>query len=97
MVLYCWFARDIMAAMLMVKNKSISLFCEQNSIFMYITQEKICCIDPQHGRVQLSHGCKPRIPGKGGNFPSQRLLNILIICGRLLNIAKNVQIFSDDF
>ena len=31
---------------------------------MYITQEKIYCVDPQHGRLQLYRGCKPRIPGK---------------------------------
>ena len=37
------------------------------------------------------------IPGKLGDFPSQRLLNILTICRRLLNIAKNVQIFSTIF
>ena len=60
LVLYCWFACDVTAAMLMVKNKSISLVWEQNSLFMYIIQEKIYCIDSQHGRLQLSHGCKPR-------------------------------------
>ena len=32
--LYCWFARDVTAAMLVVKNKSISLLWELNSIFM---------------------------------------------------------------
>ena len=31
---YCWFARDVTAAMLVVKNKSISLLYELNSIFM---------------------------------------------------------------
>ena len=60
LVPYCWFACDVTAAMLMVKNKSISLVWEQNSIFMYIIQEKIYCIDSQHGCLQLSHGCKPR-------------------------------------
>ena len=30
----CWFARDVTAAMLVVKNKSISLLWELNSIFM---------------------------------------------------------------
>ena len=30
----CWFARDLTAAMLVVKNKSISLLWELNSIFM---------------------------------------------------------------
>ena len=32
--LNCWFARDVTAAMLVVKNKSISLLWELNSIFM---------------------------------------------------------------
>ena len=31
---YCWFARDVTAAMLVVKNKSISLLWELNSTFM---------------------------------------------------------------
>ena len=31
---YCWFARDVTAAMLVVKNKSISLLWELISIFM---------------------------------------------------------------
>ena len=31
---YCWFARDDTAAMLVVKNKSISLLRELNSVFM---------------------------------------------------------------
>ena len=30
----CWFARDVTAAMLVVKNKSTSLLWELNSIFM---------------------------------------------------------------
>ena len=29
----CWFARDVKAAMLVVKNKSIFLLLELNSIF----------------------------------------------------------------
>ena len=31
---YCWFARDVTAAMVAVKNKSILLLWELNSIFM---------------------------------------------------------------
>ena len=31
---YCWFARDVTAAMLVFKNKSTSLLWELNSIFM---------------------------------------------------------------
>ena len=31
---YCWFARDVTAAMLVVKNNSNSLFCELNLIFI---------------------------------------------------------------
>ena len=33
--LYCWFARYVTAAMLVVKNKSISLLWELNSIFIF--------------------------------------------------------------
>ena len=38
---YCWFARDVTAAMLAVKNKSISLLWELNSIFILFLGEKI--------------------------------------------------------
>ena len=31
---YCWFARDVTAAMLVDKNKSIFLLWELNAIFM---------------------------------------------------------------
>ena len=37
----CWFARDVTVAMLVVKNKSVSLRWELNSIFMQILQKKI--------------------------------------------------------
>ena len=32
-VAYCWFAGDVMEAMLVVKNKNISLLWKLNSIF----------------------------------------------------------------
>ena len=50
---YCWFALDVAAAMLVVKNKSISLLWEPDSIFILILGEKLYCIDPQHGRLVL--------------------------------------------
>ena len=37
---YCSFAHDVTAVMLVVKNKSISLHWELNSIFMYIFRAK---------------------------------------------------------
>ena len=49
--IYCWFARDAMAAMLVVKNKSISICCELNSIFIVLT----------NNMTGMSRGCKPRI------------------------------------
>ena len=36
----CWFACDITAALLVVKNKSIALLWELNSIFMQILRGK---------------------------------------------------------
>ena len=49
---HCWFAGDVTAAMLVVKNKSISLLWELNSIFMQMLREKkFYRIDPQHGRL----------------------------------------------
>ena len=49
--IYCWFARDVMAAMLMVKNKSISIPCGLNSIVIVLT----------NNMTGVSRGCKPRI------------------------------------
>ena len=49
--IYCWFARDVMAAMLMVKTKSISICCKLNSIFIVLT----------NNMAGMSRGCKPRI------------------------------------
>ena len=37
----CWFTRDVTPAMLVVKNNSISLLWELNSIFTYILRKKI--------------------------------------------------------
>ena len=51
--LNCWFARDVRAAMLVIKNKSISVLWEPNSVFMLILREKFYCIDPQHGRLVM--------------------------------------------
>ena len=48
---YCWFARDVTAAMLVVNNKSVSLRWELNSIFMQILRQKLYCFDHQHGRL----------------------------------------------
>ena len=31
---FCWFVRDVTAAMLVIKNKNISLLWELNTIFM---------------------------------------------------------------
>ena len=39
--IYCWSAGDVTAAMLVVKNKSISLLWELNSIFISILREKV--------------------------------------------------------
>ena len=40
-VIYGWFAGDVMAPMLMIRNKSVSLLWELNSIFMQILQNKL--------------------------------------------------------
>ena len=49
--IYRWFARDVMVTMLMVKNKSISIFCELHSMFIVLT----------NNMAGMSRGCKPRI------------------------------------
>ena len=50
--IYCWFERDVVAAMLAVKNKSISICCKLNSIFIVLTNYM----------AGMLRGCKPRIP-----------------------------------
>ena len=50
-IAYCWFANDVTAAMLVVKNKRVSLRWEMNSILMQILQKNFFCIDHQHGRL----------------------------------------------
>ena len=47
----CWFASDITATLLVIKNKSISLLWELNSTFREILQKTVCCIDHKHGRL----------------------------------------------
>ena len=47
----CLFVSDVTAAMLVVKNKRVSLRWEMNSILMQILQENFFCIDHQHGRL----------------------------------------------
>ena len=49
--IYRWFARDVMVTMLMVKNKSISIFCELHSMLIVLT----------NNMAGMSRGCKPRI------------------------------------
>ena len=48
---YCRFASDVTAAMLVVKNKRVSLRWEMNSILMQILQKNFFCINHQHGRL----------------------------------------------
>ena len=46
----CWFASDVTADMVVVKNKSVSLRWEMNSILMQILPKNFFCID-HHGRL----------------------------------------------
>ena len=48
---YCWFARDVTAAMLVVKNKSITLLWELTLFSCKFFEEIFFCFDPQHGRL----------------------------------------------
>ena len=45
-----WFmiARDVTAAMLVIKNKNVSLLWELNTTFMKIIQKIVHCINHQH-------------------------------------------------
>ena len=37
--MYCWFALDVLAAVLVVKNKTISILWELNSIFKGVSKQ----------------------------------------------------------
>ena len=54
-----WFARDVTAAMLMVRDNSISLLEELNSIFVEILRKQFFLFTTNI--AALSRGCKPRI------------------------------------
>ena len=47
----CWFERDVTAAMLVVKNKSITLLWELTLFSCKFFEEIFFCFDPQHGRL----------------------------------------------
>ena len=53
-------ARNVTAAMLVVKNKIISLLWELNSIFKYILREKNYSLLTLN-MAALSRGCKPKV------------------------------------
>ena len=55
-----WFAHDVTAAMLVVKNKSISLLWELNSNFHLNSLRKNSIVLTPN-MTALSRGCKPRI------------------------------------
>ena len=46
MIKYCWFTVDVMASLLMVKNKIISLLLQLNSIVMQILRKKFFVLTP---------------------------------------------------
>ena len=54
-----WFARDVTGAMLVVRENSISLLWELNSIFVEILQKQFFLFTTNI--AALSRGCKPRI------------------------------------
>ena len=56
---YCWFAGDVTAAMLVVKNKNNSLLWELN-YFFYFFREKFLLYFTTN-MAALSRGCKQRI------------------------------------
>ena len=51
MFMYCWFAGDVMAAMLVVKDKSISHTCELKPIFMLILRKYFYCLHHRHSHL----------------------------------------------
>ena len=61
---YSWFARDVTTAMLVVKNKSISLLWEVNSIFMKILRKSNFIVLTPNISTS-SRGGKPRIASTG--------------------------------
>ena len=69
---YCWFARDVTAAMVVVKNKSISLLWELNSIFILMDKKlgetTDLCVEIMNSKRQVmekltwSRGTNSRLP-----------------------------------
>ena len=69
---YCWFARDVTAAMLVVKNKSISLLWELNSISILMDKKlgetTNLCVEIMNSKRQVigkftwSRGTNSRLP-----------------------------------
>ena len=58
---YCWFARDITAAMLVGKNKSISLIWG-NKLHFYVNSSRKNSVILTTSMAVLSDGCEPRMP-----------------------------------
>ena len=58
---YCWFACDITAATLVVKNKSISL---GTKLYFHLTSSRKRSTVLTPNMAKWLHSCKPRIPSK---------------------------------
>ena len=48
---HCWFARDVTAAILEVKNKAFSSSGNLTLFSCKFVKKILCCIDLQHGRL----------------------------------------------
>ena len=100
---YCWFARDVTAAMLVVKNKSISLLWELNSIFILMDKKlgetTNLCVEIMNSKRQVmgkftwSRGTNSRLP-----FDIHVMLNLSRVTftnGKGQIQVKNSQIEND--
>ena len=68
---YCWFACDVTAAMLLVKNKSISLLWLGTKLYFHVNTSRKNSIVLDPNMAALSRGCKPRIGVREKQISSQ--------------------------
>ena len=61
-------------ATVVIKNESVSLLWELNTIFMLILPKIVYCIEHEHGMATLSRGCKPRTETRSKGGPAEQFL-----------------------
>ena len=61
-------------ATVVIKNESVSLLWEQNTVFMLLLPKIVYYIEHQQGMATLSRGCKPRTETRSKAGPAEQFL-----------------------